>query len=146
MQNTSTNKYFDCLSEYHEFYNRNDNSRKLILLHINARSCASMDKFDDLKALIDSCVNEIDIIVVSETWFKHDQLCLYNLNGYTAVHGCRRNRSGGGISVYIKNPCAISNVDVFDGDWNSLKIQIRNYKGIPMLSLLGVYRPHVTQS
>lgn len=138
---TITNKHHVCLSDFYRSDNSNENPGQLRIMQINARSCASLNKFDEIKTIINSSTGVIDIIVISETWFKRDLLCLYDLSGYACVHSCRHMRIGGGLSIYIKEPCTISGADIYDDKWFSVHIELRNYKGMAKLNVCGIYRP-----
>lgn len=116
-------------------------NKNLSILHVNARSCASDSTFDEIKTLIDDCDGDVDIMVLSETWFKHNELCLYDLRGYECSHSCRRLQRGGGLSVYIKQPCDITEQLIYENSTNIVHLRLKNYVGINALNIVGVYRP-----
>ena len=45
---------------------------------------------------------KFNVIGLSETWFSDSTVDLYNIPGYNCSHVYRKNRRGGGVSVYIK--------------------------------------------
>lgn len=83
----------------------------------------------------------MDIIIVSETWFKTNQLCLYDLEGFTSILSCRERKRGGGLSVYVREPWMITKMEIQDEEWNLAHIELSNFKGVSKLSVYGVYRP-----
>ena len=86
----SSSKYYSI----HEF-NQLDLNRNLTLsiVHLNVRSFGA--NFDKFQALFVSCNLVPDILILSETWFIHDNP--RDLNGYLGHHVTRPNGRGGGI-------------------------------------------------
>lgn len=78
---------------------------------------------------------------MSETWFKCAETDIYNIDGYKSLHSCRAGRPGGGLSMYLRSPCKIVNVEVIANNINAIGIELANYKGINNLQVIGVYRP-----
>lgn len=109
--------------------------------HVNAQSCANAETFDEIKSFLDKFKNEINIIVISETWLKTDQLCLYNLCGYASMHSCREHKRGGGLLIFVKEPCDIAKIKTHNTTWNIMSMNLRNYRGMRSLNLCGMYRP-----
>lgn len=135
----ATNEYFDSVSEFHKC--KSIKSENVNIMHINAQSCAKIETFDEIKSFVDNCKFEIDIIIIGETWFKQNHLCLYELSGYTSIHSCREHKRGGGLSMYVREPCNITKTEIQKKLWNSVNVEIRNYRGINNLNICGVYRP-----
>ena len=70
------------------------------MLHLNIRSAVkNLDKFS---SYIMGLNHVFPLIGLSETWFKDINKDCYGLDGYKAEHTCRTIRTGGGVSVYIK--------------------------------------------
>ena len=68
--------------------------------HFNARSIVC--KFDEIKHEL--TISDTDIIFISETWLSpHSSHSLYGLSSYSAFHNYRRDKTGGGASVYVRN-------------------------------------------
>ena len=99
-------KYYDIddlISKYKQ--NNNTTKIKLSIMHINIQSLSA--KFDNLKNLVgilqDNGV-ELNFIlhVLCET--LHDgHSNLFELPGYNLVHKNRKNRSRGGVAIYVKS-------------------------------------------
>lgn len=71
----------------HDFYQNSKQimQNKLTILQINARSSANMETFDEIKHIVNQ-LNDIDIIIISETWFKKGLLHLYDIPDYAGTH------------------------------------------------------------
>ena len=77
---------------------------------LNARSIRN--KFEDLETL--AAANDYHIIGVSESWLdteNRDYLAEYHLPGYSLFSCERRNRSGGGVLLYIKTSLQATLID-----------------------------------
>ena len=70
-----------------------------MILHQNIRSFNK--NFDQFSAFIDSLNRKVDVFVFSETWFKSDNCT--DIAGYVGYHSCRNDRTGGGVSVYVRS-------------------------------------------
>lgn len=134
-----SNDYYETMSEFYKC--RSKSNSLLNILYLNAQSCANLETFNEIKNVCDKMIFDIDILLISETWFKSDQLCLYNLDGYFCAHSCRKVKRGGGVSVYIKEPCAITKIEIHESAWNIIDIELHNFKGFGKLNVYGVYRP-----
>ena len=69
------------------------------------------NKFDDLQCFVIS--NKCDMLLLVETWLDEQEVNMYELKGYKALHSCRKKR-GGGAAIYIKNTIKISELDKTD--------------------------------
>ena len=70
----------------------------LFIVHHNIRSFNR--NFDELACFMATLSCEIDILILSETWFTSGSVS--NLRGYSSYHCTRNNRGGGGLSIYIR--------------------------------------------
>ena len=75
------------------------NSKNLIVVHINTQSMIST--FNHL--LMATARYSFDIISMSETWLKNNNLLLQHITipGYTHEFNSRDKIKGGGVGVYI---------------------------------------------
>lgn len=69
MQIAATNKSFGSVSEYNDLYKQNGGLNELTIAHVIGRSCVSIDKFEEVKLLLDDIMDHVDVLIVSETWF-----------------------------------------------------------------------------
>lgn len=113
----------------------------LLVLYMNARSCANLMTFDNIRRYLDKCDGKFDMVVISETWFKANETGLYNINGYISYHSYRAHQRGGGLSIYVKQPCNVIDVVVVSDEFNSIILELKNYKSLNKLFIYGVYRP-----
>lgn len=135
--NRVDNEYFDCDGDYFPVFKTYDERQNLIVMYANAQSCANMRTFHEIKYFIMETQCKIDIIVLSETWFKESETFLYDIDGYTAVHSCRGGRRGGGVSIYVKLPCQITMSNVIATEINLISLDIVNYKNFDNLRVIG---------
>lgn len=111
---------------------------KLFIVHHNIRSFNS--NFDELACYLASLPCHVDILILSETWFTND-MC-ENIEGYDSFHCTRDNKTGGGVSIYIRRELnfkvvTLVNRSSYTANILSLEITMRCVK----LNLIGIYRP-----
>ena len=51
---------------------------------------------------LDNLKYDFHIVGISESWLQETNKDCYDLENYRAEHNCRPNRTGGGVSLYIK--------------------------------------------
>jgi len=79
----------------------------LSVFYINSRDLKSSDKFSYVEHL--GSLN-IAVICVSETWFSRENAMTFNLKDYNHYYNCRASRSGGGVSIFLRNDLLLLNV------------------------------------
>jgi len=94
-----SNQYFD-IDEISGQINTLNNY-KLKVLHLNIRSLP--DKFDKLKMFLVNCKINLDVLLLCETFLNERNQDLYQLPGYQFICKSRKNRTGGGVGIYLKN-------------------------------------------
>ena len=119
-----------------------DGDNELVIVHHNVRSFNK--NFDNLSLLLSQITNNIDIIILSETWFN-DSISS-DIDGYSGYHTFRSDRNGGGISVYVRvglGSCFLSEYSVITDDYEICAVDV-----IPDINniqnnfiVLGIYRP-----
>ena len=129
-------KYYDVDSFLSPFINKGNN---LNVLNFNIRSF--FKNCDEFLALISRSSNDIDVIVLTETWFTKDNLYLCSIPGYRSFHCCRSIKIGGGVSIFIRDSIDCSELDINVNNDTieciGVKISIKNQ----VTNVLGVYRP-----
>lgn len=135
------NYYFECDSDFFEDFKLCNVEQNVTVMYTNAQSCANMRTFDEIKYFIVECQCNVDVIVLTETWFKKSETILYDIDGYSAFHSCRNGKRGGGVSVYVRQPCKILKCDVIESGLNFVCVDIMNYKHLNLLRVVGAYRP-----
>ena len=91
LEETFNKKITDCLLD----------QENLSLIHLNIRSAPK--HLDEFELFTKNLSLEFSIIGLTETWFKDTNVLLYSLDGYNHEYEYRNNRSGGGVSLFIKN-------------------------------------------
>lgn len=94
-------KYYS-MEEVRHFFSRKDN-QGLSVLHLNIRSLSK--NLDELKALIlhiKQSGQEIQFILLCETFLNDKSVSLCEIPGYSLV-ACNREGKGGGVAIYILN-------------------------------------------
>ena len=82
-----------------------------------------------------------DVIVLSETWFSANTC--YDVQGYTDFHTYRADKTGGGVSVFIRNCYTSTHMAKFSVchayyQINVVKVSLSNNCTV---IIIGVYRP-----
>lgn len=72
---------------------------KWSIIHFNGRSLYA--NFSNIKDHSSQFTNPFKIIAVSETWIKADKGMDFELNGYELNFINRKNKSGGGVAMYV---------------------------------------------
>ena len=108
----------------------------------NVRSIKSLNAFQRFKNDIAGFVsNEIDIIILSETWTNDSSTFdLYKLTNYQHFSCSRPNTNGGGVKIYVHNKhvAKLANHESLDSiEYLSIVITIKNLKVV----FYAVYRP-----
>ena len=127
------------VQEYRDTVNKlND----LVVFHHNVRSFNR--NFDQLSLLLDSVKQKVGVIVLSETWFT-ERLCT-EIDGYVGHHVCRRDRVGGGVSVYVRcglTCTLLTQVTCINEHYEICAVEVspQNTDRTQNFIVLGVYRP-----
>lgn len=74
----------------------------LTLLQINIRGINNLEKLDCFTSFVESLRTNVDVIVVGETMLKQERCQYYNIAGFSSVHSCR-NQSSGGLAMFIRD-------------------------------------------
>ena len=73
--------------------------RNFFIIHENIRSFGSF--FDKFHSFASELNRAADVIVLSETWFSANTC--HDVQGYTGFHTYRADKTGGSVSVFIRN-------------------------------------------
>lgn len=96
----STCKYFS-IPYTNSTSSHNLVSNQLNILHVNARSIQSNDRFDELQVFLHRSRCVWHIICISETWLSDDLAGNREMTGYMAYFSNRNDRAGGGVALYV---------------------------------------------
>lgn len=91
----------------------------LKIMYMNARSIKN--KTDELYHLIKTINSDIHILNITETWITANEAKYFTFDGYDTHHSCRKNKNGGGSSIFIKknNNIKSNTIFSFSDDKNS---------------------------
>ena len=117
----STCEYYNDLL-FNENFHRHDN---FSLFHVNIQSLPR--NFDHLKIHLNELKHSFTIIAISENWLTNINREIYHLKGYSHKNTIREQKSGGGVSLFIKNDINFevrNNIYINLPDVDSLFIEI----------------------
>ena len=135
---------FNNMCNYHDLtsYERLVNSEQGVkVLHINARSITG--KFDEIKTLIKTLHNKIDVLCITETWLNDDDKELFQIDGYRSYHLVRTSREHGGVSIFVSNRFKSKPLVqhcVVDDDIEMNTVQVTTLLG--KIIICAIYRPN----
>ena len=98
IQNTLTDSNYFTETQFNKLQCSNDN---FSLFNVNIRSTGA--HFDNLRYYLDGLNHKFSVFSITESWLKDYNKDVYNLEGYEHICKIRKNRPGGGVSIYIKN-------------------------------------------
>ncbi len=74
---------------------------KLSIFHFNSRSLYA--NFQSIKDYLSKFKKPFNIIAITETWLSSEKDMDFDLNGYEMTYMNRKNKSGGGVALYVEN-------------------------------------------
>ena len=78
-------------------------NNNLNIIHLNVRSILSDTKFEDFNVFISRSKVKWHVICLSESWLTDDMTPLRQLEGYTGYFKNRKDKTGGGVAIYVCN-------------------------------------------
>ena len=99
--------------------------RALSMFHMNIKSLPK--HFDELQQYLNVLKYHFSVIGISETWSSENNADLYDLSWYVTIKCCRKERRGGGVSLYIRDEIPFttrSDLTYFDTEMESIFIEI----------------------
>jgi hypothetical protein len=74
----------------------------LRIFYANLRSIRKTGKLDEIKCILQAVPRTIHIMVFTETWITSEEDAkLYEISNYNHIYNYRKERKGGGVSIYI---------------------------------------------
>ena len=95
------------------------------MFHMNIKSLPK--HFGELQQYLDMSAYDLSVIGISETWLNENDADLYDRNGCVTIKGCRKQRRGGGVSLYIHDEISFAtrnDLGFFDSEMESIFIGI----------------------
>jgi len=90
----------DCCYYTEEQFNQSIKmDSKMSLIHFNSRSLYA--NFNNIKEYLKQFIKPFTIIAISETWINVDKGMNFELEGYEVNYVNRKNKSGGGVALYV---------------------------------------------
>ena len=102
-----------------------EQKRALSMFHMNIKSLPK--HFDELQQYLNMLEYDFSVIGISETWLNENNADLYDLNGYVTIKGYRKQKRGGGVSLYIRDEISFAtrnDLGFFDSEMESIFIEI----------------------
>ena len=100
---------------------------------------ANQVKLENLRILAND--ENIDVIVISESWFNENVLNSYvNIPGYNDPYRCDRQDGYGGMAIYASTKLKVRRCEQFEMDTVDnvcIKIELKKHS----VYVLGLYRP-----
>lgn len=134
---THFNSLYYSIDEFNEMENTG-----LMVLHQNIRSFNA--NFDCLSVFLNSISRDVDIVVLTETWFS-DIFCS-DISGYNDYHVFRSEKIGGGVSIYVRESLQSrfrNDISVSTDVVEACIVEIVPEKSKPkqFITVVGTYRP-----
>ena len=126
--------------DFDEIDNFINGCENFLIVHHNIRSYNR--NFDKLSVQIDKIKSNIDVLVLTETWFC-DELCV-GMDGFDEYHVCRKDRSGGGVSIYVRaglNSSLVNDLCFCDDALEICTVQVKPQSNDKYINIVGIYRP-----
>ena len=114
----------------------------LSLLCFNIRSFSKNS--EEFLGYISNCKHSFDVIVLTETWAKDETQYSFQIPGYNSLHNFRKNKRGGGVSIFIKDTykyTSIDELDISEEAFESIGATIYYPESEKSFNVIGVYRP-----
>ena len=109
------------------------------VMHENIRSFGKI--FDEFNSFAFELNRAADVIVLSETWFSANTC--HGVQGYTGFHTYRADKTGGGVSVFIRNcytSTHMANFSVCHAYYEISLVKVSLSNNCTVI-IVGVYRP-----
>lgn len=117
----------------------NQLKNNLLIFHSNVRSINK--NFDEIKILISQIKNDLDFIVLSETW-KINEVSLYNIDGYNIIYNEGEINQNDGLVIYIKTNYTFRQKILKIGDIKIIQVST-TFDGKKLI-ISALYRPPST--
>ena len=97
----STNCQYLQIEAINSKIHHSNNQNSFSIYSMNIRSLKK--NYSDLKLLISSLDIEFSVLALTESWLKPHNCELFPLSGFNHEHLIRPTKTGGGVSIYIKD-------------------------------------------
>ena len=127
--------------EFNNVLNKINISKCISIIHINARSL--IKNYYNIDNYLNMLSHRFSVIIISESWLKECHIGNYNIQNYTSVNTIRKNKRGGGVSIYIDDSLEFKIIDNLSNtmdnflDILTIKICSNNSKDIILSGIYG---------
>lgn len=90
------------------------------VLHINARDLRVRSKLAELTNI--ACSADADVVCVSETFLDRHDISVFNIDGYNHHGMTRKNKGGGGVSLFIRKEFTVIQPTFFSTDDEAVQL------------------------
>ena len=118
------------------------NENGLSIVSFNIRSFEKNN--EEFLAYLTNCNHIFDIIILTETWGKDETHTLLHIPGYQSIHNNRKEKRGGGVSIFIKDSfkfMPITTLDISEEALETVAAKIYSPNSPKSTNVMGVYRP-----
>lgn len=105
---------------------------KLKILYVNARSMKT--KMDEIDIIVAD--QDINVIVISETWVRREETKYYNFKNFHSIYASREKR-GGGLGIFIHKNLEFEILDKMEQELSYLAVRLSTINFV----ISGIYRP-----
>ena len=100
----------------------------------------NVDKFDDVLVFSERLNEDIDIIVLGETWIHSNNTVSFQIKDFHSIFSCRDDRPGGGLAIFVRKNLHFNILQCDDGrfPFQFICIELPEYKSTQLWSC---YRP-----
>lgn len=140
------NEKNSCVNQMNMKLNAIDSVKnKIKILQLNVESLQNIERFNFFLSYLQSIAVSLDLIVVTETWLKEENIQKFNpyaIQNYSMITQCRDSR-GGGVAIYVNNDhqSKILLKKSFSGTNPIDKIKINVFINKTELDVIAYYRP-----
>ena len=147
--NDDTCKYYSIDGFNEEYFQKFPSMQRendlFSLIHVNIRSMSC--NISTFEHFLESLNLDYYIIGLSETWLNQDNNDLFTIQGYSCVNNYRTSKTGGGVSLFLKDHLQYTlraDLSIFNESLESVFVEINNVSlhGRKRNIVVGViYRP-----
>lgn len=133
-------KIYDTFDDWSKEELMQKKEKDLVIIHINIRNL-TISSFNTLQIYLENKMDNLDIIILTETNCKREEMNLFQLQKFNMTYFCREKKKGGGIIIYSKENLLITEKKNIEfNHTENIEIEIDN-KNILINAL---YRPPKT--
>lgn len=145
-KNNINSKYYT-EEEFNNTLLEPNKSQLFSLFHLNIRSIQK--NILEFSSYLENLNHEFSIIGLTETWISDSSASLFNLTGYLQRENYRKDKRGGGVSLYIKNNLDFierNDITIMNNFIETLFIEIKKEHTSKNIIVGVIYKPPTSPS